>query len=376
MEEGNVTEFNLKNPPQIIFGSLAQGIAALDLIEGGALVLADASVSHGVEELRGVLESQGIQSILYSREGLSANTHFLSETLSLARGGHTQCIVGLGGDSVLSLARLTAAAVLGEDGAGSILRAGISPAPSLPVLEIPIFGRHSLLFHPQALMEDLEQKRVVYVPLSLEQRFVAMDSTLSVNRSERGALLSVAGNLAMAVEAYLAPGAGRLAMAHAQKAILGAKALLRSSSHSWESPEFREQELELALFSSLACGLTQDGPGMRLAWSVAAATGTHRASCYGVLLPWLLESPLYSSSPRCDELIPLLSDGLEDDLWEDPAEVVRELYGSKGLPGRLRDVGVDLQQARSAPAWALGMNSEERPDLDTVQFQSILDASS
>ncbi len=151
-----MTEIDMRCTPRVLIGPLSGLGTSPDEWGNRALLLADKA-----------LEAKGINTIIFAREGLASDTSALDEALSLARGSHAGMIAALGGEKVLSLGRLTAAASPGSLSGTDLISGGFPEGSGLPVLEIPSSGRHTLLFRKEALLNDPDTGRAVLVPLGI-----------------------------------------------------------------------------------------------------------------------------------------------------------------------------------------------------------------
>jgi alcohol dehydrogenase class IV len=371
-----MTDIDINCAPRVIIGPITRlGAGTADWAER-ALLLADSALEATAAAIQEQLDDWGIKTILFAREGLSADTETLDESLSLARGSHAGMIVALGGEKVLSLGRLVAAAAGNRMHADDFMGGGRCEDPGLPVLEIPASGRHTLLFRKEALLTDSSTRRTVLIPLiAPTSETILIDSSLPGRLSAGISALSAASVLACAVEAFLSPRSNFFADVQSRSAVSAAAELLRRVKDEAADPDYRIEEAETAVLSAFSTGLTGPGPGMMLSWAVAAAGRIPKAAAYTVLLPWVLESPLYSGSPKLGDLSRLIADPDEESSGN-PAEELRFLFGRLGLPGRLRELGAELGDILPASLWAVEILGSVRSDLDEGTFRDILELSS
>lgn len=373
---GTMAEFNMRFSPKIIVGTIANLGGSAVKWGNRALMIADKAAESASESIQEQLDSMGIDTILFAREGLCSDSVALEETLSLARGSHAEMIIGFGGEDILSLARLTAAAAPGRLRASSILSGVPIEGVAHNVLEIPVTGRHALLFREEALLSDLSSARTILVPISAPPvRTVILDASLSGRLSTGETALELAALLAAAADSYLSSRSGFLSDVQATSAIGIVSNLLREVKENAAERHFRSRMIEASVLSALATGLTAPGSISLLSWAVAAASGVSKAASFAVLLPWILESPLFAGSPKSGDFSQLLtdSDGMPTNR---PADDVRALFGRIGLPGRLRDLGVTLSDVMPAAEWAAAMIKSDRSDLDEAAFRDILEIAS
>jgi alcohol dehydrogenase class IV len=370
-----MAEINTRFSPKIVLGGLNRFGALATPWGDRALLVSDIALEGPGAELQEHLDSWGIESFVYSHANLQDDTYTLEETLSLARGSRARMVIALGGTRVLSLARTTAAAASSVADADEIWSGYGPPNPGIPCLEIPTSGRHPLLFRDQSLLVDSRTARCRLVDLPRDTtRLALIDPGLCLTLPAVPTAHSLGATILHAVEAYLSPQAMVISDVQAREALQRLGLLLGRVITEAGDPDFRLKQNEAALLASLAVGMTSPGPGTLLAWAVAAASGVSRAATAAILLPWILESPLYSGSGKGQEVARLLAPDEEGSL--SPAEAVRGQFGRIGLPGRLRQIGTDLQTAIPAASVAADMAGGERKDLDEGTFRDILETAS
>lgn len=371
-----MTDIEMRCSPRVIIGPITRLASGTEERADRALLVADTALESAATEIQEQLDSRGVNTILFAREGLSADTETIDEALSLARGSHAGMIVALGGEKVISLGRLIAASVLSGVHGADILVDGLDGERGLPVIEIPTSGRHSLLFRKEALLTDTSSRRTALIKLSdPPSETVILDSSLPGKLPGRASALSAASVLAASIEAFLSPRSDFFSDVQSRSAVSAASDLLRRVKDESADPDYRIREAETAVLSAFATGMTGPGPGMMLSWAVAAAAGIPKAAAYTALLPWILESPLYSGSPKIGQLARLIADP-EEDPSENPAEEVRSLFGRLGLPARLRELGAELVDVLPASGWAVDILGSSRSDLNESTFRDILEIAS
>ena len=371
-----MADLDLRFTPTISIGSSVR-VSADNLSRGDrALLITDSVHEDHADALQQQLDSQGIQAILYARDGLGCHSESLDEALSLARGSRSRMVVSLGGEKVLSLGRLVAAMAPSGRHALDALNDRRVEGLGLSLVELPSSGRHSLLFRKEAVLGERDEYRSALIRLEAPPgHTVILDSALSRNTPRGISVLSAAQRLGTAVESFLSPRSTILSDVQSRAAAALAVSLIRRVRDEWDDPDFRVTESDSLLLSAFAAGMTGVGPAQVLAWAVSWAAGLPRAETYAILLPWVLESPLYSGSPRAGELSRILA-GEDGAAADSPAGEVRALFGRLGLPGRLRELGGDLADMIPAVSWAVAMPGGERSDFSETAFRDILEIAS
>jgi alcohol dehydrogenase class IV len=202
-----------------------------------------------------------------------------------------------------------------------------------------------------------------------------MDASLAGRFSPEEKSVDLAALLASAAESYLSPRSSFFSDVQSSAALGAVASLIRKAKERSSEPEFRSRMIEAAVLCSFSTGLTAPGPVSVLSWAVAGAAGLSKAAASAVLLPWMLESPFFSGSPKSRGFSRLLADP-EGTPADRPVDEVRALFGRLGLPGRLGDLGADLTDVMPAAEWAADMLDSDRTDLDEAAFRDVLETAS
>ena len=364
-------EMTMHFSPRIVMGSGDSSASGIRESCERALIIADSSFETAAGGIRKNLEARGIDTMIFPGENIQGDSVTLEEALSLARGSRTRMVAGVGGEGVLSLARITAAAAPGSDRAASIMEKQRIPGEGLALLEIPAGGIHPLLYHSSAVLNDTAggRPRLIRLP-RYASHTVVIDPLLTDGGPNSR---NPADMLSAAVESFLSSRSTFFSDIQSRRALLDGTELLRGAGGD-SAPDYRLKLAQAGVICGFAGGLTHIPPLMILAMALAPLAGVSRAAVYTVLLPWALESPLYSGSPKMDELSDLLARG-GGEAPRPPADEVRSLFGRAGIPGRLRDLGADPDQLFRGSEWA-GNMLENRGDLDEAVFWSLLELAS
>ncbi len=371
-----MAEIDMKCAPRVIIGPLARLGSGTAELGNRAIMIADKALEDTASDIQEQLDSRGVNTILFAREGLSASSEDLDESFSLARGSRADMVVALGGEKILSLGRLIASAAQSDLHAADLLEGDKPVNPGLSILEIPSSGRHFLMFRSEALLSDSDSRRAALIQLPYPpSETILIDPSIAGRLPFRASALSMASVLFAAVEAFLSPRSDFFSDVQSRSAVRDAAGLIRNVKEEAADPDYRLREAETAVITAFSTGLTGPGPGMMLSWAVSAAAGVSKAAAAAVLLPWVLESSLYTGSPRFKELAGLIADPVEE-ASANPAEEIRTLFGRLGLPGRLRELGAELSDILPSSVWAVDILESERSDLDEGTFRDILELSS
>ena len=363
--------------PHSIIGSVKRISSQAGSSGRRALLLSDILFLEQAEELQAMLDGSGISTILFVREGLAPDSLTFDEVISIARGSRSEIIISLGGEKVMFLGRLTAFAVKNSCSSTDFLKNDCNTiqnnSSSLPLIEIPSSGRHPFLFTDISFIYDFQGNRMVKINGCINplKTTVVFDPSLFARRSMLLTALSLASIFSTAVEAYLSPFSGVFSNVQAERVIKTASGMLRKCRENYSDPDFLQQEAEIALLSSSSLSLTGAGPALLLSYAAASVTGIPKSMVYPVIFQRMLDSPLYSSSHKTAELIPLINHDNKS-LNADFSGQISLLFGIAGLPGRLKDSGsIFGDEIFSAASIASEMSSMDEPLLREIIEKSV-----
>jgi alcohol dehydrogenase len=290
----------------------------------------------------------------------------LAETcIEAARKIGAQGVIGLGGGSNMDLAKIVAAVLAHGKSPRDFVGDDQIPGPILPLVCIPTTAGTGSEVSGASVLTDTEKKMKVGVLSNyLRPRVALVDPMLTVSCPPKVTADSGIDALTHAIEAYTAvdneefplpPGErtiyqGRhpLGDVLAERAIQLVGANLRRAVANGQDLEAREA---MALGATLA-GLAFSNVGVAvvhaLEYPIGGATHCSHGAGNGLLLPFVMRFNLPARVSRFARIAELLGENTSGQTEQAAAELaivaVERLKSDIGIPQRLRDLGVTIDQ--------------------------------
>ncbi len=360
-------------PAEVCFGLDVVNRAASIVSQFGerVLLVTEAILYEGkiIERVQGLLERRGIQTIIFDELVPNATSSAVDAGVTLARGAHAQVVVGLGGLRTLSTARCIAMVAPLTVEMDDIL-SGVQPrGKPLALVSIPTTFRDPFLLTDEYLLTDSRDRsaRIGRTQANIT-RAVLIDPKLTVTLPAKYTATLLMDALLAAVEGTLSSRSNVLADTFFQRAIELIGATIRPIVAQPEDLRARMQASMAGLLCALGLTMGRQGIGAALAYALNARYMVPKSWLACILLPHVLEFHLNSSVEKLARIAGLLGERPPEGSPAEAAnlgvEAVRRLIGSLGLPTRLRDFDLNLDDMVDIAAVARSydmMNYLSRP---------------
>ncbi|MCW7074721.1 MAG: iron-containing alcohol dehydrogenase [Candidatus Methanospirare jalkutatii] len=286
--------------PRVVFGKgilESLGVEASSLLasagkkaEGSkALLVTDEEVaarfSGRVEE---ALKSAGLETEVFRGVKPEPSLEVAESVAEFARRTSPDIVVGLGGGSVLDMAKVASAAVTNEKPAREFLGANKIERRPVPKILMPTTAGTGAEATPYALVVVEGKKKAIASPYNLAD-VAFLDAELTATMPPRVTASTGMDALSHALEALMSKGANPLTDAFAYAAIWKVAANLE---RAFSSPQDLDARLEMALAAFLA-GVAFGNAGVVLGHAIAHNIGTRYAQPHGVAtaltIPYVME---------------------------------------------------------------------------------------
>lgn len=348
-----MADISFSIPSQIRFGLDVVNRIGTIVSEYGerALLVTEAILYEGkvIDRIQGLLDKKGVQYIVFDEVVPNATSSVIDEGVTLARGAHAEVVIGLGGMRTLSMAKCIAMTAPESNDIDDFL-SGVRPVTKpLAYIEIPTTCRNPFMLTDEYLVTD-SKDRVARIGQSQKNitSAVIVDPKLTVTLPAKYTATTIIDTLLSAVEGYISNRSNYLS----DTFLAGAIELIgKTVKQAVEQPEDIRARINSSMAGVLtALGLTMSkmGIGAALAYAINGRFMVPKSWISSILLPHVMEYSINSSTEKLSRIGVLMGEesGSENESSVDRAangiEAVRRLIGSLGLPVRLRDCDLEL----------------------------------
>ena len=301
-----------------------------------------------IEQVTGILGRKGLEPVVFDEVIPGATSSTVEAAVRIARAARVDVIVGLGGVKTLSMARLAAAAAPCAVSVDDLLAGTPADKPSIRTIEITTTCRDPFMFGGTWLATDARDRSPVMGRLETDNTAaVFIDPKLALTLPARYLAATMLDTLMHAIEGYIATGGNFLSDTLFSRAIEILGAALREPLGSGEELAPRNAAARAGLLTALGLSMGRSGAGAALAYALNARLRVPKSWASTVLLPRVMEYNLTMATERLRDVGRLLGEDLSDLAVPEAAgrtiEGVRGLIATLGLPARLRDLGVALE---------------------------------
>ncbi len=375
------TTWTFHSAEQIVFGRNAVrqlGEIAERLGTRRVLVVTDtALVKAGVlERVRGPLQEAGVTVEVFDGGEPEPSLRAADACIGVARQFQPDALLGLGGGSNMDLAKVTAAILACGGSPRDYVGDEKIPGPIRTLLCVPTTAGTGSEVSAAAVLTDTAAKLKVGILSNYLRPWVAVvDPLLTVSCPPKVTADSGIDALTHAIEAYTAvdnavfplpPGErtvyqGKHPMGDlmAEKAISLIGTYLRRAVASGDDLEAREGMALGAMLAGLAFSNVGVAVVHALEYPVGGATHCSHGAGNGLLLPYVMRFNLPARRREFAAVARLLGEDVaglnEDEAAERAITAVEKLRADIGIPGRLRDLGVQENQFRPFAEKAFGI---------------------
>jgi alcohol dehydrogenase class IV len=337
----------LQLPRKLVFGphsadSCADWIAGLD--PAGVLVVTSPPVRALSDSLVAQLRSQGRRVEVW--DGITHEPHVddLHAALTAARDCGAELIVGLGGGSVMDVAKLVAALLDGRQRIGAVFGIGNLAARTTPLVCIPTTSGTGSEVSPIAIVQDSAdglKKGVISPHLVPDAAFV--DPVLTIGMPAAVTASTGMDALTHCIEAYANRQAHPLVDAWALEGIRRIARSLPAAYRDGSDIEARADVALGSLYGGLCLGPVNTAAVHALAYPLGSDFGVAHGTSNAVLLPHVLEFNLPAAPQRYADIgvaMGVATEGAAADVALRGVEFIRALNRGCGIPAHIVELGV------------------------------------
>lgn len=358
-----MTDLLLHVPTRILFGPdvvnrMGQTVADLG---NRALLVSESGNNHKqlADRVEDLLSKKGVDTIHFDQVGPGGSNATLDELISLARVSQARVVIGLGGMKVLSAARCAAVAAASDTSIYRILDGRQPSQPAIPYVEVPTSFRNHVMLRDEFVISDTEtgHARLVRTAPGLVKA-VFLDPNLAATMSAKYAAATMLDTLLACIEGYLSTRSTFLSDTLFLRAIDVLKASIDELARDPREMTSRVHAGEAGLLCALGLTMSSQGAGGALTYAINSLHNVPKSWVATALLPHILDHVAGVKPAKVARIARALGEdvpGLHD--GEDAAQasaVARRLIAKLGLPGRLRDFDISLDNMSEIAEVAAG----------------------
>lgn len=322
------------------------------------------------DELVACLTADGIASTVYTDLEPEPSIKTIDPCVAAARDVECDLVVGVGGGSVLDVAKVVAMLLRNDGQADAYLGVDRVPHGGVPSIMLPSTAGTGAEITPNALFYiPEEEKKAAIVSGHIIPDIAIVDPILTLSVPPAVTAATGMDALCHAIESYTSVNASPLTEPYALEAIRLIGANLRTAVFKGDNPAGRESMAVASLLASLSMASAGTNAVHALAYPLQ---GLHRIA-HGVanslLLPYVLEFNLVSNLPKFTKVAEALGEPIDGVSLRAAAErsstACRQLSVDIGIPQRLSDVGITVDDVKALTDGAMQvtrlLNNNPRP---------------
>lgn len=337
-------------------------LGAKALRYGTRALLMSESVFQGssvLAEIQENLSKAGVEAISYAQLGPETTSRAGETCLELAKSGHVQLIIGLGGVRALSLAK--AVATLGSSlfDLDNLTDLQHHSSSVYPYIELPTTCRNPFMLGESFLLTDARNRTSsILRRRGAFPEAVIMDPDLSSGLSPRAQAATILETLLHSLEGFFSNQSNFLSGSIFLRSIGLATAYI-DAFDSRENPEIAGKASQAGLLSSMALTMSSLGFASAVAFAAGGLFRVPKSGIAAVMLPVLLEYARRACPEKLVRMAPIIDEDTRQMRTPAAAEAVisalRRRIDSFELPLRLSDFGISISDLPHLASQAAGM---------------------
>jgi len=348
-------------PTEIKFGlDVANRVAAVVSEYGERAVLVTEAILYEgkvIDRVQALLEKKGLQYIVYDEVVPNATSAVVDDGVKLARGAHADVIVGLGGVRTLSVGKCIAMVAAGQSDMDDYL-SGMLPKPvSLPYVAVPTTCRDPFLLTGEYLVTDSRDRsaKLGRVPAG-PARAVIIDPRLSATLPPKFTATTLMDTFLAGVEGYLSSRNNFLSETFFLPALAMIGKTIGPLRDAPDDLRVRMNASTAGLLVALGLTVSRTGVGAALSYAINGRFMVPKSWVASILLPHVMEFYAGVAAEKLAAVAGFLGEEVSSAAPVEGAaravEAVRRILGSLGLPTRLRDFDLNLDDMVEAASTA------------------------
>jgi alcohol dehydrogenase len=313
------------------------------------LLVTEAILYEGkvIDRIQALFEKKGIQYIVFDEVVPHATSVIVDEGVKLARSARAEIVIGLGGVRTLSVAKCIAMVAPGDVDMDEYL-AGVQPTGEpLAYIAIPTTCRDPFLLVDEYLVTDGRDRSA---KIGRTQRritkAVIVDPKLTATLPPKYTATTLMDTLLSAVEGYLSSRSSFLSDTFFLRACELVGKIIGQLVDQPDDLRVRMNASMAGLLTAIGLTMSKSGVGTALAYAINGNFMVPKSWVSSIMLPHVMEFYSGIASEKLNRVAGFLGEDVDEAAPVEGAgravEAVRRIIGSLGLPTRLRDFDLNL----------------------------------
>ncbi len=348
-----MSDFIFKISPNVILGSYSVNRLGQYLLEWGTrfMIIMDPILNEVklADKITKALDDRKIGYFIFNEITDGSNTKNIQRALSLAKEGHIQGVIGIGGTKALNISRTVSALYNEVHDLYTFVDGAVPITNPLPCVCIPTTFRTPYIFTSEIPFTDSRSNEVKLLKIQNSVcKLLLIDTNMMVTLTEnQKATLSIEV-LCMAIEAYISQKANFFSDMFVEKGLeLLSYAMNGSNSLDITTPE-EELLSQAGCLISLAASSSSLGLSTLLALSINSKYRLNKSLVASILLPYAMEDAAKFKSAKLEKLAHLMKiipeNEEKDEAINSFIDYVRQYMAKANLPTRLKDLQLTIEQ--------------------------------
>jgi alcohol dehydrogenase len=346
-----MSDISFSIPTDVRFGlDVVNRIAAVVSQYGERVLLVTEAILYEgkvIDRIQALFEKKGIQYIVFDEVVPHATSKVVDEGINLSRSSRAEIVVGLGGVRTLSVAKCIAMASPGDGDMDDYL-SGMQPSgEALAYLSIPTTSRDPFLLVDEYLLTDgRDRSAKIGRTQKRTTKAVIVDPKLTITLPPKYTATTLMDTLLVAVEGYLSSRSSFLSDTFFLRACELIGKIIKPLISQPDDLRVRMNASMAGLLVSLGLTISKAGVGTALAYAINGSFMVPKSWVSSIMLPHVMEFYSGIASEKLTAVAGYLGEEVDEAAPVEGAgravEAVRRIIGSLGLPTRLRDFDLNL----------------------------------
>ncbi|MBE6345189.1 MAG: iron-containing alcohol dehydrogenase [Spirochaetaceae bacterium] len=362
-----MSDLFFKISPNIILGSYTASRIGQFAKDWGTryIVILDPVLkeSGATDSILKSLSARKVEYFVFDEIKSAVDSETVKRVLSLAREAHIHGVIGVGGSSVMNLARAVSAIYNEVHDLYDFLDGSTPTSGALPLISVPTTIRNMFIFTESVPVVDARNRQLKLIKVQNGLcKLVLFDSNLNVSLTENQVGAISIDSLCLATEAYLSQKASFFSDMLAEKAVESLGYAMDGSNSLNISATPTTLLIQGGCVASLASATSSIGPASLLGLAISARYNVSHALVATILLPYVIEDVAKYKADRIAKIARIMNLVDEDTSPEEVpsifAENIRHRLAHANLPARLKDLSLTMEQ--------LSLAAEDAGQMDLI----------